>query len=168
MKKERLIIVFLFFCFGCFDNVNSIQDKKIGLTDSYLQLLPMEIYFSGLGLNDKISSKVIINSDSIYVESSSDKFIRHSFADSKFIEILTNFDSTDFIDAKHYYHPFVTDGGTSLIKNEYGNRKFTNVFRFPNLENVKPDTIGMLKFKSLIDYSNILISELNGHVDPVN
>jgi|GEM_PF-6661675 len=118
-------------------------------------IYPIQISFvSAFGASPEPFS-IIISSDSVWVDGKTGSDTANMVvlaADTEFPNLLRNFSKEDLAVDKHFYHPYAVDGGTTSITSKFGVKKFTNVFYFGDIENIKPDTIGILKFKPLVQY----------------
>ncbi len=165
MKLDLIILMFLLFGFSNCSNQNKLNGNVADVNVESL-IYPIKIEFGAVGKGSKSPPTIIkIDRDSVRVSATDRYFKMNVFSietkETKFEEVLSSLDAEDIKDDKHYYHPFIRDGGYMNISNELGNRKFTNTFsKNGDKSNIKPDTIGLTKFEMISNYANSFLKEI--------
>lgn len=165
MNLDFLKACLLIITFSNCANQSKFDHQEMEVS-SHKLVYPIKIEIGAIGKGSNLPpSIIIINQDSVTV-SGWDKApqkgtINHSIAtiDTDFNKLISTMDEDDLRDKKHYYNPFIRDGGYMIISNESGVRKFTNALHSQNKFQIQPDTIGLTKFENISNYSLSLLHE---------
>lgn len=181
MTKNLATLILLLISISCSPKIETEVNRNAKPSKDFFQKLsntskgiyPIKITFKGIGLNESSGEprSILINSDSVWVNlpSKLDTFtIVTEIGKTEFPELLQNISKKNLEEDKHYVHPFIRDGGTTIIKTKYGEKKFTNVFGRKDFEHITPDTIGMMKFESLVNYAGRFTNEIKRKEKPVS
>ena len=74
-------------------------------------------------------------------------------SDTRFVELFSYLNQSDFRGDKHYFNKFARDGGYMTISNSSGQRRFSNTFLGNDKSNIESDTIGLAKFEAISKYA---------------
>lgn len=148
---------------------SEILPAKSDVKISAKELFPVKIEFGAVGKGSKLPPTTFeIRKDSVII-SYNDKYSWGKMKTystptkkTKFIKLFSYFFESDFLGSKSYNNSSIKDGGFMQISNKLGQRRFTNVFSMIGDEShIRPDTVGLSRFRTIKTYSNSLIRKLN-------
>ena len=165
MKNKPIIYSILLLSFTNCVNQKTINDK---VATKHSTIYPITIELGALGKGANLPPTIIeINKDSCRISYSEWKSaparqkISIATDQTEFNQLFSELQTEDLKGEKHYYNPFMRDGGYMKISNALGNRKFTNTFSsIGEPSNIKPDSIGLSKFENISVYSKLLFRKI--------
>ena len=166
MKLKILIIAISVLTLINYANQIS-QDKSGELAKNSIIDYPVKIQFGAIGKDSKLPPTTFeVNYDTVRISTKKRTSIteiqNYSIATkkTKFEELLSILEMKDLKGDKHYFNPYIRDGGYMNISNKHGNRRFTNTFsKIGDRSRIKPDTIGLSKFENISKYASQLLIE---------
>ncbi len=167
IKKQSHFLVFIFWFFAFANCVNE-RNERSQKANEHVVTFPLTIEFGAIGKGANLPPTIIeINSDIVIItkrqKGSITEIESHAIktANTRFIELFTALQPVDLEGNKDYYHSFIRDGDYMKVSNNAGVRKFSNTFSaIGDPSNIKPDTLGLSKFKNISDYSKLLLREM--------
>ncbi len=167
IKKQPYFLAFIFLFFAFANCVNE-RNERSQEANEHAVTFPLTIEFGAIGKGANLPPTIIeINSDTVTITKRQKGSITEiesraiKTADTRFIELFAALQTEDLEGNKDYYHPFMRDGGYMKVSNNAGARKFSNIFSsIGDPSKIKPDTLGLSKFKNISNYSKLLLREM--------
>lgn len=163
--KFQIIIISVLTLINCAHQIS--QNNGGELVKHSIINYPVKIEFGAIGKGSKLPLTTFeINFDSVRISTTKKTLITEiqyfsiATKKTKFGELLSNLEMKDLKGDKHYFNPYIRDGGYMIISYKHGNRRFTNTFsKIGDKSRIKPDTIGLDKFENISKYALQLLKE---------
>jgi hypothetical protein len=163
--KFQIIIISVLTLINCAHQIS--QNNGGELVKHSIINYPVKIEFGAIGKGSKLPLTTFeINFDSVRISTTKKTLITEiqnfsiATKQTKFGELLSNLEMKDIKGDKHYFNPYIRDGGYMIISYKHGNRRFTNTFsKISDKSRIKPDTIGLDKFENISKYALQLLKE---------